>query len=100
MGARPAVERRVGSFDAKEVGFDAGDDQFALNKLPRDKNAPLIMYCDGTICWKGYKNRRRWRSMRPDHAEFLIATSVPRYFLFSTLIFFSYPSASQTASIF
>ncbi|OJZ17504.1 MAG: rhodanese [Thiobacillus sp. 65-29] len=41
---------------AKEVGFDAADDQFSLNRLPKDKNAPLIMYCDGTICWKSYKS--------------------------------------------
>jgi rhodanese-related sulfurtransferase len=41
---------------AKEVGFDASDDQFALNKLPKDKNAPFMMYCDGTICWKSYKS--------------------------------------------
>lgn len=41
---------------AKEVGFDPGDDQFALNKLPKDKNAPFMMYCDGTICWKSYKS--------------------------------------------
>lgn len=40
---------------AKEVGFDPGDDQFALNRLPKDKTAPLVMYCDGTICWKSYK---------------------------------------------
>ena len=41
---------------AKEVDFDQGDDQFALNKLPKDKNAPFMMYCDGTICWKSYKS--------------------------------------------
>ncbi len=41
---------------AKEVGFDAADDKFALNKLPKDKNAPFMMYCDGTICWKSYKS--------------------------------------------
>jgi rhodanese-related sulfurtransferase len=41
---------------AKEVGFDQGDDKFALYKLPKDKHAPLIMYCDGTICWKSYKS--------------------------------------------
>jgi rhodanese-related sulfurtransferase len=41
---------------AKEVGFDAADDQFALNRLPKDKNAPFMMYCDGTICWKSYKS--------------------------------------------
>lgn len=41
---------------AKEVGFDPADDQFALNRLPQDKNTPFIMYCDGTICWKSYKS--------------------------------------------
>jgi rhodanese-related sulfurtransferase len=41
---------------AKEVDFDPADDQFALHKLPKDKNAPLMMYCDGTICWKSYKS--------------------------------------------
>ncbi|MDO9221770.1 MAG: rhodanese-like domain-containing protein [Thiobacillus sp.] len=41
---------------AKEVGFDPADDQFALNKLPKDKNTPFMMYCDGTICWKSYKS--------------------------------------------
>ncbi|MFP5381879.1 MAG: rhodanese-like domain-containing protein [Gammaproteobacteria bacterium] len=41
---------------AKEVGFDPADDQFSLNRLPKDKNAPFIMYCDGTICWKSYKS--------------------------------------------
>ncbi|OZA30372.1 MAG: rhodanese [Hydrogenophilales bacterium 17-61-9] len=41
---------------AKEVDFDRADDQFALNRLPKDKNAPFIMYCDGTICWKSYKS--------------------------------------------
>ncbi|MFO7542121.1 MAG: rhodanese-like domain-containing protein [Thiobacillus sp.] len=41
---------------AKEVGFDPADDQFSLNRLPKDKKAALIMYCDGTICWKSYKS--------------------------------------------
>jgi rhodanese-related sulfurtransferase len=41
---------------AKEVGFDPADDKFALSMLPKDKNAALIMYCDGTICWKSYKS--------------------------------------------
>jgi len=41
---------------AKEVGFDPGDDQWALNRLPKDKNTPFIVYCDGTICWRGYKS--------------------------------------------
>ena len=45
-----------GEASAKEVGFDASDDKFALNKLPKDKNAAFMMYCDGTICWKSYKS--------------------------------------------
>ncbi len=45
-----------GESSAKEVGFDASEDKFALNKLPKDKNATFMMYCDGTICWKSYKS--------------------------------------------
>jgi rhodanese-related sulfurtransferase len=41
---------------AKEVDFDLADDQFALNRLPKDKSTPFIMYCDGTICWRSYKS--------------------------------------------
>lgn len=41
---------------AKEVDFEPADDRFALNKLPKDKNAAFMMYCDGTICWKSYKS--------------------------------------------
>ena len=52
-GAR-SVAYKEGS--AKEVDFDRADDQFALYKLPKDKNTPFIMYCDGTICWKSYKS--------------------------------------------
>jgi len=40
---------------AKDVGFQAKDDQFDLAKLPGDKNAPLIFYCNGPECWKSYK---------------------------------------------
>lgn len=40
---------------AKEVGFDPVEDRFDLSKLPQDKNAPLMLYCDGTPCWKSYK---------------------------------------------
>lgn len=40
---------------AKDVAFNAKDDQFDLAKLPADKNAPLIFYCNGPECWKSYK---------------------------------------------
>ena len=41
---------------AKEVDFDPAEDKFLLSQLPADKNTALIMYCDGTICWKSYKS--------------------------------------------
>ena len=40
---------------AKEAGFNAKDDQFDLAKLPGDRNAPVIFYCNGPECWKSYK---------------------------------------------
>lgn len=52
-GAR-SVPYKEGS--AKEVDFDPADDRFMLSKLPQDKNAAFMMYCDGTICWKSYKS--------------------------------------------
>ncbi len=40
---------------AKAVGFDASVDSFDLTKLPADKAAPIIFYCNGVECWKSYK---------------------------------------------
>lgn len=40
---------------AKAVDFDASQDKFDLAKLPADKNAPIVMYCNGPECWKSYK---------------------------------------------
>lgn len=40
---------------AKDVGFAAADDRFELDKLPADKTAPVIFYCNGPECWKSYK---------------------------------------------
>ena len=39
----------------KKVGFDAGQDSFDLAKLPADKGAGMIFYCNGIECWKSYK---------------------------------------------
>ncbi len=40
---------------AKEVGFDASKDDFDLTKLPADKAAPLVFFCNAGECWKSYK---------------------------------------------
>lgn len=40
---------------AKDVSFDGSQDSFDLSKLPGDKSAPLVMYCNAGECWKSYK---------------------------------------------
>ncbi len=40
---------------AKEVGFDPTKDDFDLSKLPADKTAPLVFFCNAGECWKSYK---------------------------------------------
>jgi rhodanese-related sulfurtransferase len=39
----------------KAVNFDAGVDEFNLSKLPGDKSAAVVVYCNGPECWKSYK---------------------------------------------
>jgi len=40
---------------AKDVNFDASQDQFDLTKLPTDKAAPIVFFCNSGECWKSYK---------------------------------------------
>ena len=40
---------------AKEPGFDASVDSFDLGKLPADKAAAIVFYCNAGECWKSYK---------------------------------------------
>ncbi len=40
---------------AKARDFDAKLDSFDLTKLPSDKMAPIVFYCNGGECWKSYK---------------------------------------------
>lgn len=40
---------------AKNVGFDASLDQFDLAKLPANKTAPVVFFCNAGECWKSYK---------------------------------------------
>jgi len=42
----------------KEVEYDDSVDSFDLSKLPKDKNAPLIVQCNGAECWYSYKAAR------------------------------------------
>jgi rhodanese-related sulfurtransferase len=41
---------------AKAADFDRKLDQFDLGKLPQDKGAPLIFFCNAGECWKSYKS--------------------------------------------
>lgn len=40
---------------AKAPDFDAAQDSFDLTKLPADKNAAVVMYCNAGECWRSYK---------------------------------------------
>lgn len=40
---------------AKAIDFDSRVDRFDLTKLPADKHAPIIFYCNAGECWKSYK---------------------------------------------
>ena len=39
----------------KAVNFDASQDEFNLAKLPADKAAAMVIYCNGPECWKSFK---------------------------------------------
>lgn len=39
----------------KAANFDASQDRFDLAKLPSDKAAAVVIYCNGPTCWKSYK---------------------------------------------
>lgn len=40
---------------AKDVNFDAAVDQFDLKKLPSNKAASVVFFCNSGECWKSYK---------------------------------------------
>jgi rhodanese-related sulfurtransferase len=40
---------------AKDTNFDASQDQFDLTKLPADKAAPIVFFCNSGSCWRSYK---------------------------------------------
>ena len=40
---------------AKSVDFDRSQDGFDLSKLPADKAAPVVFFCNSGTCWRSYK---------------------------------------------
>ena len=40
---------------AKRADFDPAHDRFDLTKLPQDKAAAVVFYCNAGECWKSYK---------------------------------------------
>ncbi|UCE72173.1 MAG: rhodanese-like domain-containing protein [Nitrospiraceae bacterium] len=39
----------------KTVDFDPSKDKWDMSKYPSDKNASIVVYCNGVKCWKSYK---------------------------------------------
>lgn len=50
-----AIHVPYGEKSAKAADFDASKDKFDLSKLPADKNAPVVFFCNAGTCWKSYK---------------------------------------------
>lgn len=50
-----AIHVPYGEKSAKSADFDVSKDKFDLSKLPADKNAPVIFFCNSGTCWKSYK---------------------------------------------
>lgn len=40
---------------AKSADFDSSKDKLKIKKFPSDKNAPIVVHCNGARCWKSYK---------------------------------------------
>jgi rhodanese-related sulfurtransferase len=50
-----AINVPYGEKSAKAADFDKSADKFDLSKLPADKSAPVIFFCNSGTCWKSYK---------------------------------------------
>jgi len=51
-----ALSLPYGEKSAKEVDFDSSNDHFNVAGLTADKDAPIILSCNGPECWKSYKS--------------------------------------------
>ncbi len=54
-----AISATYGEKSAKNLDFDESKDKFKLNKYPKDKNASIVVYCNGPKCWKSFKTAIR-----------------------------------------
>ena len=50
-----AISLVYGEKSIRSAEFDSSQDSFNLKKLPQDKNAKIIFYCNAGACWRGYK---------------------------------------------
>ncbi|OGI39602.1 MAG: rhodanese [Candidatus Muproteobacteria bacterium RBG_16_62_13] len=55
---RGAVSIPYKEHSAKHVNYDASKDSFDLSRLPKDRKAAVIFYCNAGECWKSYKASR------------------------------------------
>ncbi|MBI5664909.1 MAG: rhodanese-like domain-containing protein [Nitrospirae bacterium] len=39
----------------KKLDFDVAQDEWDIKKYPADKNASVVIYCNGPQCWKSFK---------------------------------------------
>lgn len=53
--AKGAVSVPYKEKSAKDTSFDRKLDSFDLAKLPADKGAPVVFFCNAGECWKSYK---------------------------------------------
>lgn len=53
--AKGAVNIPYREKSVKALGYNPSEDSFDVTKLPADKAAPIVTYCNGAHCWKSYK---------------------------------------------
>jgi len=44
---------------AKKTDFDPSMDKWDMSVYPKEKNTPIVIYCNGVKCWKSYKSATR-----------------------------------------
>ena len=54
-GAISAYYDERGGNDNKIINFDSSNDTYNVSRLPTNKSAKLIFYCNSNKCWKSYK---------------------------------------------